>query len=105
MHIHLPKQRDVTVECEMRQRRHQKILPENEILDGTALVGGVVNDDIGKNGNARQCVRHGFRIVRLEIEKIPVMAYEGKAERGEITGVVAGSRDSAENSGSSSGPR
>ena len=52
MHVHLPHQRRIAVEGEMRQVRHQKILAEDEFFDGATLVGSVVNDDIGKHGDA-----------------------------------------------------
>lgn len=92
MHLNLSQQRRVAVECEMRQGRHQKILAEDEFFDGPALIGRVINHDVGEHGDARQRIGNGFRVLRLEIKKLALVANQDEAERRKVVGIFVKSR-------------
>ena len=72
----------------MRECRYQKVLAENEFLNRSALVGRVVNNDVGKDGNTRERNRHVFLVVRLEIEEFPFVADKCKAKRREVSRIL-----------------
>src|ERR1022692_2265499 len=92
MHVHLPEQRSVAVEREVRECGYQKVLTENEFLNRPSLVGCVVNDDVGKDGNTRERDWHIFLVIRLEIEKLPLMADKCEAKRREVSSILVKSR-------------
>src|SRR6266487_25199 len=88
MHVHLSKECRVTVEGEMRKCGHQKVLAEDEFLDGRpALVRRVVNEDVRKHSNARECIGHAVLLLGLEIKELPLVSDEVKTESIEPRGV------------------
>src|SRR5437870_4483354 len=43
----------------------------------------MVNHNVGKDRDTRQCIRHGFWALRVEIEKLAFVAEQSNAERHE----------------------
>src|SRR2546426_1469710 len=66
------------------------MLTQEKLLNGRALVGGVVDEDEREHGDARQRVRQALACVRFEIEELARMPNECEAKRREVRGVGFG---------------
>jgi hypothetical protein len=69
-HFHVSQQCSIAIHGQMRQSRYQEDLVENEFLDGSSLISGVINNDVRKHSDAWQCVWHSFRVIRFEVEEL-----------------------------------
>src|SRR5438132_11839462 len=88
MYVHLSEERRVAIQGEMRERRHQKTLTKNELLDRPTLIGSIVDHDVREYGDARQRVGDCFWVVRLEIKEFSLMSHKLQANRGKISCIL-----------------
>lgn len=91
--FNLAQQRGVAVEGEMRQRADEKILAENKIFNRLPVIGGMVHQNIGEDGDARQRVGDALGILRIKIKEFALMANQPQSERSKVGGVIVVTRN------------
>jgi hypothetical protein len=86
--VDLSQEGGVAVEGEVGEFGDEEVLVEEEVLDGSALIGGVIDEDEGEDSDAGEGVTFRLGGVGFEVKEIARMSDKGDPELCEPLGVI-----------------
>ena len=86
--LDLSQQRGVSVEGKVRKVADQKVLSEDELLNRTSLVGSMIDQNVREHRHPGQCVRHGLRVIGLEVKELAFMSDETQSQGCKVGSVL-----------------